>query len=178
MEPGSWTDQGALITSYSSSAFNAIDPNLVNGTGADEFYLQWGSYWGDIYQSRVAINGEYIFASGNQKQIAYDPSGNHNTEGATIFYHHNYYYLFLSRGVCCDYTDKPTSGTEYHVVVCRSQSATGTFVDKSGVSCLEGGGTTILASHDEVYAPGGQGVFTDKTYGDIFYYHYRRYNGH
>ncbi|KAH8647653.1 glycoside hydrolase, family 43 [Xylariales sp. PMI_506] len=172
MEVGSWTDQGAVITSSSSTPYNAIDPNLVNGTGADEFYLTWGSYWDDIYQARVAIDGDNIFASGNQVQIAYDPDNNHDTEGSSIWYHDGYYYLFLSRGVCCTYDPLPTSGTEYHVVVCRSEDPTGPYVGKEGVSCLNGGGWTVLASHDEVYAPGGQGVFTDETYGDVLYYHY------
>ncbi|KAH8881080.1 glycoside hydrolase family 43 protein [Thozetella sp. PMI_491] len=173
MDPGSWTDHGAIITSSSSTPFNAIDANLVNGTNPDEFYLQWGSYWGDIYQSRVAINGPYVFASGNQKQIAYDPSGIHNTEGSTIYYHNGYYYLFLSRGVCCSYENKPAAGAEYHVVVCRSSNPTGPFIDQSGASCLSGGGTMLLASHDNVYAPGGQGLFYDETQNIIvFYYHY------
>lgn len=173
MEPGSWTDHGAVIESSSSTTnYNAIDPNLINGTSDDEFYLQWGSYWGQIYQARVSISGDYIFASGNQNQIAYNPS-NSNTEGATMWLHDGYYYLFLSRGTCCTYSNSEITGAEYHVVVCRATSPTGTFYDKSGTSCLSGGGTTILASHDEVYAPGGQGVFTDPTYGDVMYYHYR-----
>ncbi|KAH8649212.1 glycoside hydrolase, family 43 [Xylariales sp. PMI_506] len=172
MEPGSWTDRGAVVESSSSTPYNAIDPNLVNGTGADEFYLTWGSYWSDIYQARLAIDGNFIFASGNTEQIAYDPNNNHDTEGSTIYYHGGYYWLFLSRGVCCTYTPTPTAGTEYHVVVCQSSNPNGPFVDESGASCLTGGGTTILASHDEVYAPGGQGVFTDPVYGDVMYYHY------
>lgn len=29
-------------------------------------------------------------------------------------------------------------------------------VDRNGVSCRTSGGTTVLASHDTVYGPGGQ----------------------
>ncbi|KAL8955505.1 MAG: hypothetical protein Q9183_006618, partial [Haloplaca sp. 2 TL-2023] len=45
-------------------------------------------------------------------------------------------------------------------------------VDKSGQSCLEGGGTTVLESHGWVYGPGGQGVFEDPELGIVLYYHY------
>lgn len=162
-----------MIASDSSKPYNAIDPNLVNGTGANQFYLSWGSYWGDVYQAQVAINGDYIFASGNQAQVAYNPAGAHQVEGAFIWLHAGYYYLFLSAGDCCTYSPKPPAGEEYHVNVCRSTSPTGPFVDKNGVSCTNGGGTTVLASHDNVYAPGGQGIFYDASYGDVFYYHYR-----
>jgi arabinan endo-1,5-alpha-L-arabinosidase len=45
-------------------------------------------------------------------------------------------------------------------------------VDKNGVSCLEGGGTTVLESHDFVYGPGGQGFMNDPSLGPVIYYHY------
>lgn len=45
-------------------------------------------------------------------------------------------------------------------------------VDKSGVKCTAGGGTTVLESHGWVYGPGGQGVFSDPSLGPVLYYHY------
>ena len=90
-----------------------------------------------------------------------------------MVFDNGYYYLFFSAGQCCNLaTSPPAAGQEYHIEVCRSTSPTGGFVDKSGKSCTSGGGTTILASHDNVYAPGGQGVFLDPTYGWVIYYHY------
>ncbi|RYP58901.1 hypothetical protein DL769_008762 [Monosporascus sp. CRB-8-3] len=71
MESGSWKDHGIVVTSTDSNPYNAIDANAINGTGANEFCLQWGSYLGNIYQSPVAINGEYVFRPGNEYQIAY-----------------------------------------------------------------------------------------------------------
>lgn len=50
----------------------------------------------------------------------------------------------------------PASGAEYKIQMCRSTSATGGFVDASGVACTASGGTTLLASHGDVYGPGGQ----------------------
>lgn len=59
-------------------------------------------------------------------------------------------------------------------MVCRSLQSSGGFVDDLGRDCLtENGGTLVLGSHDEVYAPGGQGVMWDPQQGTvIMYYHY------
>lgn len=85
----------------------------------------------------------------------------------------NYYYLFFSWGSCCGYDKtRPAAGKEYKIKVCRSSSATGGFVDKSGASCTSGGGTIVLESHDKVYGPGGQSVYNDPNNGWVLVYHY------
>ena len=59
------------------------------------------------------------------------------------------------------------------VFVGRSASAHGPFLDKNGRDLRSTGGTLVLASHGNVYAPGGQSVFTDRKSGkDVFVYHY------
>lgn len=76
-----------------------------------------------------------------------------------MFYNEDtgYYYLFWSEGTCCGYdTSKPASGEEYKIMMGRSKKATGGFVDKDGVSTTANGATVLLASHDDVYGPGGQ----------------------
>ncbi len=60
-------------------------------------------------------------------------------------------------------------------MVCRSSHPTGPFVDKAGRNCMtDDGGTLVLASHDNVYAPGGQGVIYDAAAmrSPLLYYHY------
>lgn len=180
LDPGSWTDHGAILTSSTSSPYNAIDPTLTIGFGTEkgQVFLTWGSYWQDIYQSvaTVDIFTEQLGLSSTPAQIAYNtPDGGNYMEGSFIYPRGGYYYLFLSVGQCCTYgtsTTPPAMGTPYHVNVCRSSTAMGPYVDQDGTACMQGGGTTVLASHDEVYAPGGQGVFNDPVYGDVLYYHY------
>ncbi|KAJ2898480.1 glycoside hydrolase family 43 [Zalerion maritima] len=171
MEYGSWTDHGSTgIRSSSSKNYNAIDANLIEAGGS--YYMNFGSFWGDIYQ--VAMNSAATSTAGSASyQIAYNNSGSHAVEGSYMYEHGGYYYLFFSNGICCGYdSSMPAQGEEYHVSVCRSAYATGGFVDANGNDCLNGGGTTVLASHGNVYGPGGQGVFSDPTYGDVLYYHY------
>jgi arabinan endo-1,5-alpha-L-arabinosidase len=45
-------------------------------------------------------------------------------------------------------------------------------VDKSGKDCRKNGGTQLLGSHDNIYAPGGQGLYMDPKVGPVMFYHY------
>lgn len=68
--------------------------------------------------------------------------------------------------------------TPLQVFVGRSTSAHGPFIDQSGVDMVNNGGTLVIASHGDVFAPGGEGVFTDSKSGkDIFVYHYLHSQG-
>ncbi|KAK3942090.1 glycoside hydrolase, family 43 [Diplogelasinospora grovesii] len=175
MEYGSWTDHGTTgISSTSAKPYNAIDPNLIeSGTS---YYMTFGSFWDDIYQA--PMNSGATAVAGSSYQIAYNASGTHSLEGSFMYYRSGYYYLFFSSGICCGYdTSKPATGSEYKIFVCRSASVSGPFVDAAGKNCVSGGGgTLVLASHDYVYGPGGQGVMADPTYGTVLYYHYANTN--
>jgi hypothetical protein len=47
-------------------------------------------------------------------------------------------------------------------MVCGATSASGPFFDRSGENCAtQNGGTLVLGSHGDVYAPGGEGVAVD-----------------
>lgn len=130
-----------------------------------------------IYQ--IAMSDPLTVAAGaNPQNVGFNPSGNHPLEGSYQFWWPtngvDYYYLFLSVGICCNVPPNlPPSGQEYHITVCRSTSPTGPFIDKAGVECVDGGGTLLLGSHDNVYSPGGQGVIFDPNLNSIvLYYHY------
>lgn len=130
MELGSWTDHGSVgIQSSSLKDYNAIDPSLIEVDGT--YYMNFGSFWDDIYQ--VEMNSAATAASGSSYNIAYYPDGTHPEEGSYMYEYGSYYYLFYSWGICCDYNeDLPASGQEYHIKVCRSTSATGSFVSFLG----------------------------------------------
>ncbi|RYC54790.1 hypothetical protein CHU98_g11418 [Xylaria longipes] len=171
LDVGSWTDHGATgVKSSSDKPYNAIDPNLISADG--KYYLTWGSFWKDIYQAEMKASPLALASGTSSYQLAYDPTTT-ALEGAFVFKYGSYYYLFYSKGQCCGYdTSMPAAGGEYKVLVCRSSSVTGSYVDKNGVACTNGGGTVVLETHDNVYGPGGQGVYQDPTYGPILYYHY------
>ncbi|ROV97396.1 hypothetical protein VMCG_06908 [Cytospora schulzeri] len=172
MEYGSWTDHGSTgIASTSSKPYNAIDPALIQASDGS-YYMNFGSFWGDIYQA--PMNNPPKSAASSSYQVAYNSSGDHALEGSFVYYRSPYYYLFFSSGVCCGYdTDKPAAGEEYSIRVCRSSSVSGPYVDATGASCIGSGGTKVLESHGNVYGPGGEGVLVDTAYsGAVLYYHY------
>ncbi|KAG6611158.1 arabinan endo-1 [Phytophthora cinnamomi] len=166
---GPWEDAGSTsITSDSTKPYNAIDPNLIEADG--DYYLTFGSYWQGIHQAHMR-NPPFL-SSSDPVQIGFT-SDFEVLEGPFIFQHGDYYYLFMSKGKCCTY-DKtmPAKGKEYRILACRSSTVTGGFVDKDGVDCTKDGGTVVLETHDDVYGPGGQGVYNDPKFGPILYYHY------
>jgi hypothetical protein len=95
-------------------------------------------------------------------------------EGAFMYAHAGSYYLFFSAGNCCATPPNlAPAGHEYRILVCKAASPEGPFIDRDGRRCDESGGTLVLGSHGDVYAPGGQGViFDEKTGRTAMYYHY------
>ncbi|RDW63584.1 arabinan endo-1,5-alpha-L-arabinosidase-3 [Coleophoma cylindrospora] len=171
MEVGSWTDKGSIgVTSSSSKAYNAIDPNLIQVGSVN--LLNFGSFWHDIYQ--VELNSAGTKTAGSSSyNIEYNSTGTSPCEGSYMFYNDPYYYLLWSSGICCGYdTSKPAQGYEYKIMMCRSKHSTTGFVDKNGDACTANGGSILLESHGTTYGPGGQGVYDDTTNGLTLYYHY------
>jgi arabinan endo-1,5-alpha-L-arabinosidase len=143
MEPGSWTDHGALINTgggplsnispYTLS--NAIDPSVLVDPVDGQVWLTFGSYWTDIWQvpltddllsvkdaqSPAAHHLSYLEAEGepNNTLTSYpvdtDPQGSRPEEGSWISYKEPYYYLWYAHGLCCVFNPKklPPAGTEY-----------------------------------------------------------------
>ncbi|KAJ5769060.1 hypothetical protein N7520_003619 [Penicillium odoratum] len=168
MEPGSWTDHGEIGLPPNNN-YNRIDPNWITIDGKE--YLQFGSYWNDLYQVEMA--SPLNVGSATPHQLAFNASLNHREEASFMFQHGDYYYLLYSGGLANGYTATyPAQGEEYRIHMCRSTSGTGDFYDMSGTSCLNSGGTILLQSHEKIYAPGGQGVLNDKELGPVLYYQY------
>ncbi|MBM0278299.1 arabinan endo-1,5-alpha-L-arabinosidase [Micromonospora sp. STR1s_6] len=159
---GSWTNRGLVIESRTSDNFNAIDPNLVVDDQG-RWWLSFGSFWSGLKLVQVnPSNG--LRLDGTIRSIA--GRGGGAIEAPYIFKHGSYYYLWVSWDMCC----RGASST-YRVMVGRSTSITGPYRDRSGRDMNAGGGTEVLAGHDNVRGPGHQAVIGD-TDGDVLIYHY------
>ncbi|CAN9366158.1 unnamed protein product [Alternaria alternata] len=186
LEPGSWQDHGDIGLPLSHK-YNLIDPFVYQETRNDPIYFTFGSCWDDIFQVELFPHDDLIafgrWAADNNRinnLVRNGTIGAGVSEGAIMHKEKDFYYMFYSVGQCCN---KPSDkdglapeGQVYHVVVCRSEVPTGPFYNREGKSCLEeNGGTTILASHGDIYAPGGQGVMAHPDNGrTVMYYHYVR----
>lgn len=184
LDSGSWTDHGSIGIA-NQTYYNRIDPNLLqstNGDGSSSLLLAFGSYWHDIFQVpltnpplKTASNAPAVQLERNTSNVVVEGSyqfrwtaSNDNNQNKT------YYYLFFSSGACCNEPPNLVApGDEYKIMVCRSESPSSGFVDQHGKPCAENGGTLVLGSHGNVYAPGGQGVLFDPAlHCPVLYYHY------
>ena len=164
-DSGSWTDQGLVIESGSSSGYNAIDGNLiVDETGG--WWLSFGSFWSGLHM--IPLDPSTGKRTGSDMiAIASRPDNPDNAiEAPFIFRHGGYYYLWVSFDFCCQ-----GASSTYRILVGRSSTVTGPYVDREGTSMLEGGGTEMLATHGSVHGPGHNSVFTDDD-ADVLVYHY------
>jgi arabinan endo-1,5-alpha-L-arabinosidase len=164
---GSWTNQGLVIESRTSDNFNAIDPNLVVDASGN-WWLSFGSFWSGI--KMVALNP----STGKRSDSTIRSIAGRNggaIEAPVIARHGNYYYLWVSFDRCCQ-----GAASTYRVMVGRSTSVTGPYVDRSGKAMTAGGGTEVLAGRGDIHGPGHQAVFTD-TDADVLAYHYYANNG-
>ncbi|KAL0932528.1 arabinan endo-alpha-l-arabinosidase [Colletotrichum truncatum] len=162
---GSWTNQGLVIESTDNSGYNAIDPNLIIDAQG-KWWMSFGSFWSGI--KMVELSSKTGKPANNKIiSIATRPDNAENAiEAPFITRHGNYYYLWVSFDRCCKGAD-----STYRIMVGRSTSVTGPYVDKSGKSMMQGGGTRVMSSHGAVHGPGHNAVFTDND-ADVLVYHY------
>jgi arabinan endo-1,5-alpha-L-arabinosidase len=163
---GSWTNQGLVIDSSSAVNYNAIDPNLfVDSDGS--WWLVFGSFWSGIKLIRLDPGtGRRSTSDTAVRALATRTTANGAVEAPFLFKHGSFYYLWVSFDLCC----RGASST-YRVMVGRSTSVTGPFVDRNGTAMTSGGATEVLAGHGSIHGPGHQAVITD-TDGDVLFYHY------
>ncbi|CAI6301400.1 unnamed protein product [Periconia digitata] len=184
--PGTWTDHGSIGLPKRDETlnYNRIDANFFKECKDCEPIMNYGSAWNDVYQTN--LKKDYLSWGGTTpQQKVYNSTFSVGqtfasiTEGAFLFWwkvgDKKYYYMFFSSGACCNSADQLAApGEEYKIMVCRSETVNGRYVDADGKDCLtENGGTLVLGSHGDVYAPGGQGVIVNPDNNKIaLYYHY------
>lgn len=172
LDSGNWEDHGPVICSNEPGPddWNAIDPNVAfdeDGTP----WLSFGSFWGGLKMIRLDQNGAR--ADQMLHSIAARPDAEGALEAPFIVRRCGYYYLFVSFDSCCRGTD-----STYKIMVGRSTSITGPYVDKEGTPMMQGGGTLLLAGDRVRYAAVGHNAVVfidDKAYN--VYHAYSQQNG-
>jgi arabinan endo-1,5-alpha-L-arabinosidase len=154
-----WTDRGKVVASTSASDLNAIDPSiLVDGSNV---YMAYGSWHAGI--GVVQITPSTGMPSGTRTIVA--GGSNASWEAPCLIKEGSYYYLFVNRGNCCQGVN-----STYYIVVGRSTSPFGPFVDKNGTALTAGGGTTVLATQGKYIGPGHISRITGTQKGSVHYY--------
>lgn len=167
-----WVDRGPVLVSYPGDDFNAIDPTILVDTDGS-VWLTYGSAATGIKQRQVdPTTGLLVTANCTCYSLATRRGTQGNPiEGPSLVHHGNYYYLFVSMDYCCDNFN---TAVAYKEAVGRSTSPHGPFVDESGTSMMNGGGTVLLKNDSAWVAPGGGTAYIDSSTGEsliIFHAH-------
>ncbi|GGD51777.1 arabinan endo-1,5-alpha-L-arabinosidase [Lacimicrobium alkaliphilum] len=159
-----WVDQGIILQSVPNrDHWNAIDPAIVedeNGTP----WMSFGSFWEglklvkmDDDLVRLAEPQEWYSIAkrpGDPQTADADP-GEGAIEAPYIFKKNDYYYLFVSFDKCCRGMD-----SDYKIMVGRSKSVTGPYLDKDGKDMRQGGGTLVLEGNKDWVALGHNAAYS------------------
>jgi arabinan endo-1,5-alpha-L-arabinosidase len=164
-----WTDKGPVLLSREGCGFNAIDPAVISDEHGDDWLL-WGSFWGGLKMQRLKKDGMLaenfpVYSTASRRT---DPNP---IEGGYIHFHDGWYYLFASHDFCC----RGTAST-YHIVVGRSRSASGPYLDMDDIDMMNGGGTTLRDgfSFSRWAGPGHNSVFSEDGRQYLVYHAYDR----
>lgn len=174
-----WVDHGKVIQSVPGKTnWNAIDPNIsLDNKGMP--WMVFGSFWdgikivplapdllavrGNIDQIATIASRKTNAAAANLPAVDGNPAdaGGNAIEAPFLFKKDQYYYLFSSIDYCCK-AEKST----YKMIVGRSKSITGPYLDKENKLMTSGGGTLVLAGDDKWYGVGHNAVchFGDTDY--------------
>jgi arabinan endo-1,5-alpha-L-arabinosidase len=152
----SWKDMGMVVESFpDKNDFNAIDADITLDE-AGKPWLSFGSFWGGIKLIRLdPKTGKQSPDDKTIYSIAARPVEK-AIEGPCIMPRGGWYYLFVSFDFCCRGAD-----SDYKIMVGRSKSITGPYLDRGGRDMREGGGTLLLASDDRWKGPGHNEIFSD-----------------
>ncbi|QEM08112.1 arabinan endo-1,5-alpha-L-arabinosidase [Mucilaginibacter rubeus] len=167
-----WVDHGKVIQSIPGKTnWNAIDPNLITDKDGTS-YLIFGSFWDGL--KLVKLNKDRLsvaedinniptiatrrkVATENLPAVDGNPidAGGNAIEAPFIFKHDKYFYLFASIDYCC----KGPKST-YKMIIGRSKTLKGPYLDKDGIAMNKGGGSILLAGDEDWYGVGHNGVST------------------
>jgi arabinan endo-1,5-alpha-L-arabinosidase len=142
--PIQWVDQGAIICSDVGGEdvddWDAIDPSTLTDTDGTR-WMVFGSFGSGIKLMQLDANGARL--DDTLHALAARPPENPAIQAPFLLYREPYYYLFVSFDFCC----QGVSST-YNIRVGRASDVLGPYVDRNGVSMLEGGGTLLLEGNE------------------------------
>lgn len=156
---GPFTDKGKLFRSNEIDVQNSIDQFYIEEGGKK--YLFWGSFRG-IYAIELSDDGLSIKPGAEKRKIAGTAF-----EGTYIHKHGGYYYLFASVGSCCEGVK-----STYRLVVGRSGSLFGPYIDKEGKDMMDNGYSVVIGSNSRFVGNGHcSEIVQDNAGNDWIFYH-------
>lgn len=150
-----WEDRGLVFESKPGDAPNAIDPEtFVDADGRHR--MMFGSYFGGIYAVELdPATGLLRHPERPEPLLVAQNTGERGNplEGVAVCRREGYTYLFVSYGLAAQGVR-----STYRIMVGRSKSPTGPFLDAAGKSMAEGGHVELLKGSPPMFSPGHSDV--------------------
>lgn len=138
-----YTEAIEVATSDGMEDNDAIDPGILLDPTTGRLWVSYGTYFGFIRLIELDPKTGKRVEGNVEKDIAID------CEATDLIYRDGWYYLLGTHGTCCDGVN-----STYNIVVGRSRSVEGPYIDNVGRDMLKGGGKMVLAAGDRVVGPG------------------------
>ena len=122
---------------------DAIDAGLLLDPTTGRLWCSYGTYFGHIRIVELDPVTGARCAGNEPKDIAID------CEATDLIYRDGWYYLLGTHGTCCDGVN-----STYNIVVGRSRSVTGPYLDNVGRDMLAGGGRMVIAAREGLAGAG------------------------
>ncbi|MDU1905043.1 MAG: family 43 glycosylhydrolase [Dysgonomonas sp.] len=156
---GPFKDQGKLFRSNEIEVQNSIDQFYIEEEGRK--YLFWGSFRG-IYVVELNEDGLSVKKNAEKMQVAGTAF-----EATYIHKRGDYYYFFASIGSCCEGIN-----STYQLVVGRSKSLFGPYIDKTGKDMMDNGYSLVIGSNSRFVGNGHcSEIVQDDAGNDWIFYH-------
>lgn len=129
---------------------DAIDAGLFMDPQTGRLWCTYGTYFGFIRIVELdPLTGARV--EGNEPvNVAID------CEATTVIYRNGWYYLLGTHGTCCDGVN-----STYNIVVGRSRSVIGPYVDNMGRDMVAGGGKMVIDGADRQFGAGHFGRYIE-----------------
>lgn len=132
-----------VVASDGNEDNDAIDPGLLLDPTTGRLWASYGTYFGHIRLIELDPKTGHRVDGNKVKDIGID------CEATDLIYRDGWYYLLGTHGTCCDGVN-----STYNIVVGRSRSVEGPYIDNVGRGMLEGGGKMVIAAGDRKTGPG------------------------
>ena len=130
-----WTEAVEVCASDGMEDQDAIDPGMLLDPTTGRLWVSYGTYFGTIRLIELDPKTGFRVSGNKEKDIAID------CEASDLIYRDGWYYLLGTHGTCCDGVN-----STYNIVVGRSRSVEGPYIDNVGRDMFHGGGRMVIAA--------------------------------
>ena len=130
-----WSQAVEVCASDGMEDQDAIDPSLLLDPTTGRLWASYGTYFGTIRLIELDPKTGFRMKGNVEKDIAID------CEATSLIFKDGWYYLLGTHGTCCDGVN-----STYNIVVGRSRSVEGPYLDNVGRDMFHGGGRMVIAA--------------------------------